>query len=141
PATEQRNVTGIGTVTFNPNALMFGAVHSFRVTINKPPATKWARLTLFRGPADSHGFQGSSLAITNVVVPEFCEADIGGQGGVVGPDGALDNNDFVVFIDRYFNNDVAAADIGKQGGLPGPDNALDNNDFVVFIDAVFSGCL
>ena len=31
-----------------------------------------------------------------------CPADIGSQGGVVGPDGLLNNNDFVAFIDRFF---------------------------------------
>jgi len=66
-------------------------------------------------------------------------ADLGGQGGVAEPDGALDNNDFVVFIDKFFNHD-AAADVGRQGGLPGSDGVFDNNDFVIFIDFFFDGC-
>jgi hypothetical protein len=32
-----------------------------------------------------------------------CRADIGMQGGAPGQDGVLDNNDFVVFIDLFFN--------------------------------------
>jgi hypothetical protein len=66
-------------------------------------------------------------------------ADLGKQGGLRGPDGQLDNNDFIVFIDAFFAND-AAADVGKQGGIVGPDGLWDNNDFVVFIDLFFAGC-
>jgi hypothetical protein len=141
PTTEQRAVTGVGTVTFNPNALMFGAVHSFRFTVNKPPTLGWFHLGFFRAPADVNGYQKSSIAITDAVVPTACPADTGSQGAVAAPDGVLDNNDFVVFIDRFFAGELATADVGRQGGLPGPDNALDNNDFVVFIDTVFNGCL
>jgi hypothetical protein len=65
-------------------------------------------------------------------------ADIGSAGGVAGPDGALNNNDFVVFIDWFFNHDTRA-DVGVTGGIAGHDNAWDNNDFVVFIDQFFSG--
>ncbi|MBY0307996.1 MAG: tail fiber protein, partial [Phycisphaerales bacterium] len=45
-----------------------------------------------------------------------CRADLGRQGGVQGPDGALDNNDFIVFISRFFDADPLA-DVGRQGGL------------------------
>ncbi|HZW06533.1 MAG TPA: GC-type dockerin domain-anchored protein [Phycisphaerales bacterium] len=67
-------------------------------------------------------------------------ADVGGQGGVAGADGRLDNNDFVAFIDMFFSADPAA-DMGRQGGVPGQDGAWDNNDFVVFIDRFFAGCV
>jgi hypothetical protein len=66
-------------------------------------------------------------------------ADIGAQGGVHDFDGALDNNDFVVFIDDFFTHDPHA-DRGRQGGLLGADYTFDNNDFVVFIDQFFAGC-
>ncbi|HYD00735.1 MAG TPA: cytochrome c peroxidase [Phycisphaerales bacterium] len=68
-----------------------------------------------------------------------CPADLASQGGVPGPDGRLDNNDFVVFIDAYFAQSPAA-DLGRQGGLTGRDGAHDNNDFVAFIDLFFAGC-
>jgi len=70
-----------------------------------------------------------------------CAADIGGQGGDPGSDGALDNNDFIVFIDAFFNS-APVADMGGQGGTPGADGHFDNNDFVAFIDAFFNatGC-
>jgi hypothetical protein len=66
-------------------------------------------------------------------------ADVGHQGGVPGFDRVLDNNDFVVFIDYFFNANPLA-DLGSQGGLPGADTVFDNNDFVVFIDDFFTGC-
>ncbi|HZW07056.1 MAG TPA: GC-type dockerin domain-anchored protein [Phycisphaerales bacterium] len=75
---------------------------------------------------------------TGPVTPP-CPADLGSAGGVAGGDGALDNNDFVVFIDFFFAGN-AAADRGGQGGAAGPDGAFDNNDFVVFIDEFFGGC-
>jgi hypothetical protein len=75
---------------------------------------------------------------SNIPVPA-CPADVGGQGGAVGPDGALDNNDFAVFITLFFQQDPAA-DVGQQGGGVGPDNAWDNNDFAAFITLFFQGC-
>ncbi|MDP1661524.1 MAG: GC-type dockerin domain-anchored protein [Phycisphaerales bacterium] len=79
-----------------------------------------------------------------VMVPGFnlppCgPADIGRPGGLFGPDGLLNNNDFIVYIDRFFASDPRA-DIGVQGGVPGSDGAWDNNDFVVFIEQFFAGC-
>jgi hypothetical protein len=73
------------------------------------------------------------------LAPVSCPADIGTQGGLPGADGHLDNNDFVVFIDYFFNHNPLA-DRGVQGGLPGSDGQWDNNDFVVFIDQFFAGC-
>ncbi|MDP1661349.1 MAG: GC-type dockerin domain-anchored protein [Phycisphaerales bacterium] len=69
-----------------------------------------------------------------------CTADVGRQGGVTGPDGLLDNNDFIVFINAFFNGDRLIADVGMQGGVSGGDGVLDNNDFIAFIDAFFAGC-
>ncbi|HYD02022.1 MAG TPA: GC-type dockerin domain-anchored protein [Phycisphaerales bacterium] len=75
-----------------------------------------------------------------VHLPHRCgPADLAGRGGAVGHDGLLDNNDFVVFIDRFFAAD-ARADLGVAGGLPGRDGTFDNNDFVAFIDWFFAGC-
>jgi uncharacterized membrane protein len=77
-----------------------------------------------------------------VVLPRAAgcgSADLGGEGGAAGSDGLLDNNDFVVFIDRFFARDLRA-DFGSEGGASGPDGQFDNNDFVVFIGAFFGGC-
>ena len=69
-------------------------------------------------------------------------ADVGRTGGASGFDRTLDNNDFVVFIDYFFNANPLA-DLGSTGGVPGADMIFDNNDFVVFIDDFFTppeGC-
>ncbi|MFT3685734.1 MAG: GC-type dockerin domain-anchored protein [Phycisphaerales bacterium] len=66
-------------------------------------------------------------------------ADIGRQGGLPGSDSHLDNNDFIAFINYFFNHD-SHADQGIQGGLPGHDGAYDNNDFIAFINHFFAGC-
>jgi hypothetical protein len=66
-------------------------------------------------------------------------ADIAGQGADGNGDGILDNNDFIVFIDRFFLSDPRA-DYGSTGGVPGADGQFNNNDFVVFIDLFFAGC-
>ncbi|HYD01384.1 MAG TPA: GC-type dockerin domain-anchored protein [Phycisphaerales bacterium] len=81
---------------------------------------------------------GPSTALSLVVT--LCIPDIGAAGGVFAADGNLDNNDFVVFIDRFFAQDPVTADIGVTGGLFGRDGRFDNNDFIVFIDRFFEGC-
>jgi hypothetical protein len=68
-----------------------------------------------------------------------CAADVGSQGGEIGRDGQLNNNDFIAFIALFFDGD-ARADVGKQGGVRGMDVIFDNNDFIVFIDDFFAGC-
>jgi hypothetical protein len=141
PATRSLTVPGMAQpVTFNPNALMWGTMYNFRFKSAAAPTMGAARLGLFRGPTDATGFQGSSLAVESLKVPTVCKADLGGAGGLYGPDNLLDNNDFIVFIDAFFNGDMLLADMGKAGGLAGPDNALDNNDFIVYIDGFFTGC-
>ncbi|MFT3683632.1 MAG: GC-type dockerin domain-anchored protein [Phycisphaerales bacterium] len=66
-------------------------------------------------------------------------ADVGGPGGQPASDGALDNNDFIAFINYFFAQD-AKADFGGAGGLPGADGQYNNNDFIAFISAFFEGC-
>jgi hypothetical protein len=82
---------------------------------------------------------GEVSAPSRPVILGCCPADVGSAGGAVGPDGSLDNNDFVAFIALFFAGD-AAADCGSAGGLPGADGQLDNNDFIVFIGRFFGGC-
>ncbi|HYD02412.1 MAG TPA: GC-type dockerin domain-anchored protein, partial [Phycisphaerales bacterium] len=85
---------------------------------------------------------GTVRAVVTDLLPVLpCgSADVGGQGGVTGPDGVLDNNDFVAFIDLFFSAQPGA-DVGSQGGVQGGDGAFDNNDFVVLIDRFFAGCV
>jgi hypothetical protein len=74
-----------------------------------------------------------------VVPPTPCPGDFGGAGGSTTPDGLLDSNDFVVFINYFFANDPRA-DIGGSGGASVSDGVFDNNDFIVFISRFFAGC-
>lgn len=98
-------------------------------------------------------YDAQSVFIANTLVPflaQFsqlppvprlnpCTPDLGSQGGLSQPDGSLDQNDFVSFVDQYFARDYHA-DVGKQGGLVGSDGLLDNNDFVAFINLFMNGC-
>ncbi|MFT3683963.1 MAG: GC-type dockerin domain-anchored protein [Phycisphaerales bacterium] len=68
-----------------------------------------------------------------------CPGDLGSAGGAIGPDGVLNNNDFIAFITLFFQLSPAA-DIGVAGGLPGSDGQHNNNDFIAFIQRFFEGC-
>ncbi|MDP1663356.1 MAG: GC-type dockerin domain-anchored protein [Phycisphaerales bacterium] len=67
-------------------------------------------------------------------------ADFGSSGGQPAPDWHFDNNDFVAYIDAFFNNSQSA-DLGSAGGQLGGDGVLDNNDFIAIIDLFFNGCV
>ncbi|MFT3683486.1 MAG: SGNH/GDSL hydrolase family protein [Phycisphaerales bacterium] len=81
----------------------------------------------------------ANLEVANIWSSFVCIADFGKQGGEMGADGELDNNDFIAFISAFFAN-KPAADLGRQGGEVGADGELDNNDFIAFIAAFFAGC-
>lgn len=74
-----------------------------------------------------------------VRLPPACGADLAGQGATVFPDGRLDQNDLIVFVDGFFNRRTFA-DVGGVGGVPGRDAQWTNDDFVVYIDSFFAGC-
>jgi hypothetical protein len=80
------------------------------------------------------------VLIASLPVCGACRADIGKAGGMTGSDGVLDNNDFIAFINAFFEDDRLIADVGSAGGTAGGDGVLDNNDFIAFIDAYFGGC-
>jgi hypothetical protein len=87
---------------------------------------------------DNSGHHTDSDELLIQFTPEGCPADLASQGGIPGPDGHLDNNDFIVFINDFFAHH-AAADLGVQGGAWGHDGLFDNNDFVSFINLFFAG--
>ena len=93
-----------------------------------------------------HGFDngdgtGGGMAgqVTVIGTVTLCVADIGSAGGLPGQDGVLDNNDFIAFINYFFDQNPAA-DMGVQGGGSGQDGQFDNNDFIAFINLFFAGC-
>jgi len=67
------------------------------------------------------------------------KGDVGQAGGLPDFDGQLDNNDFIAFINFFFDEN-SIADMGIAGGLPGSDGQFDNNDFIAFINEFFNGC-
>ncbi|MFT3684624.1 MAG: GC-type dockerin domain-anchored protein [Phycisphaerales bacterium] len=88
---------------------------------------------------DASGLYAESEEVSVSFTPEGCAGDVGEQGGQPGHDGQLDNNDFIVFITMFFQQQEGA-DRGVQGGVPGVDGQFDNNDFIVFITQFFEGC-
>jgi hypothetical protein len=105
-----------------------------RLTITNP--------TSFDAGSYTVTFSGACEARTSrpYIVSERCGlADVGVAGGVEGSDQRLDNNDFVVFVSWFFDQD-RRADIASEGGAAGADGAFDSNDFVIFIQRFFAGC-
>jgi hypothetical protein len=99
-------------------------------------------LGLAEGVALMRGIEGSIVqkVLNGSLVICGCQADVGRAGGAKGRDGILDNNDFIVFIDAFFNRDGVIADVGSEGGAASGDGIYDNNDFIVFVNAFFGGC-
>jgi hypothetical protein len=129
-----------GTNTLSVGTLSAAGTRTHTLTVNPgtlPASQQW----LFRCHiADSCNTLDSDAGVLTIGSP--CGlADIGTQGGLPAScgDAVLDNNDFIVFIDYFFNGNPIA-DQGTQGGEPGSDNRFDNNDFVVFITNFFNGC-
>lgn len=118
----------VGFGPFNPPVESTGDFSVYFVRFVRSPAIVVG--------ADAIEVNTQDLFFTTVAV---CAADVGSQGAVPVPDGTVDSNDFIVYIDRFFNQDPAA-DIGTQGGVEGADSTWDNNDFVVFIDRFFADC-
>ncbi|MDP1662153.1 MAG: GC-type dockerin domain-anchored protein [Phycisphaerales bacterium] len=110
------------------------------IAFNEVPLCTGAALLIKLTLASTSTTIGLTANLTAAGTLTACgPADIGRQGGVAGADGLLNNNDFVVFIDYFFNSNPLA-DRGTTGGVPGTDGQYDNNDFIVFIDQFFAGC-
>jgi hypothetical protein len=99
-----------------------------------PPGEAHQRLVAF-GPRAAGAWATPGIAMLSA---RTSPADVGSAGGVAGPDGAFNNNDFIAFINLFFAGD-SNADIGRAGGLPGADGLFDNNDFIAFISFFFAG--
>lgn len=91
----------------------------------------------FVGTGRAPGSGVSRWWVATMAAP-LAAADLGKSGGVAGGDGQLDNNDFIVFVDRFFSGDERA-DVGRSGAERGGDGLFDSNDFCVFIDLFFHG--
>ncbi|MBY0309131.1 MAG: hypothetical protein K2Q09_10355, partial [Phycisphaerales bacterium] len=125
-----------GMTEVSGQAALLPGLHLFKVEYFSGPAPS-GLIARWEGP----GILKQVIPAANLSRPTAgCNpADLGGQGGVQGADGVLDNNDFIVFINLFFAAD-GAADLGRQGGLTLGDGAFDNNDFIAFINYFFSPC-
>jgi hypothetical protein len=96
-----------------------------------------AGLNVIRLRALSQG----SYSILNVQV--LCPVDLDDDGSVangLNPDGGVDINDLLAFIDLFANGDVLG-DLDDDGVLPpDPDNAVDINDLLFFLVQFEAGC-
>jgi hypothetical protein len=81
--------------------------------------------------------------------PACSPADIAQTDGSPGPDGCVNNGDFLLFISSFFTADCPAcgspgapactsADIAQTDGSEGADGCVDNGDFLLFISSFFT---
>jgi hypothetical protein len=65
-------------------------------------------------------------------------ADLVGAGGIPAPDGTIDGEDFLAFINAFAIGEAAADIAGGGDGLE-PDGTVDGSDFIAFINAFAAG--
>lgn len=128
----------LGTVTFQPNNLMFGMTASYRLTSTQPPMIGNVKLRLAKPAAGPNGYQGQWLTLTGMHVPQRNLADIAGANQAVGPDGQRTADDIIVFLGAFFANDIAMADLGSTNQGTTPDNELSADDILIFLNAYFA---
>ena len=68
-----------------------------------------------------------------------CLADVSSADGSPVPDGVVDGNDFIFFLNAFAAGDPSV-DIVGAGGVPGADGNVDGEDFSAFLNAFGSGC-
>jgi len=133
------NAGGLLAVTY-PNGLVPGCRIAVPIITTQGAGTISGQFATRTGPPKPSPFAiYFSVTPTGAIFSSTNLADVGSAGAVPQPDGVLDNNDFIVFIDLFFSLNPIA-DRGSTGGVPGADGAWDNNDFIVYIDQFFAGC-
>ncbi len=97
--------------------------------------------------ADGVPVAGASLVqggqLSAMFVPEavrLCEADLAGPGQQPRPDGELTADDIIVYINAFFNNNIAVADLASAGQIRKPDGQLTADDIIVYINRFFANC-
>jgi hypothetical protein len=138
PATFSVTVTGTGPFSYvwrRNGSAVAGATHRTYSIAAATAASAGTYDVVVTGVAGTTTSSPITLAVGCPCGP----ADLGSAGGVPGFDGVLNNNDFIAFINLFFNANPAA-DVGVAGGLHGSDGVYDNNDFIAFINLFFAGC-
>jgi hypothetical protein len=86
----------------------------------------------------------------NAGAPLPCNpSDIAATDASPGPDGCVDNGDFLLFVSDFFSASCDAcglpgaapcgpSDIARTDASPGPDGCVDNGDFLLFVSGFFS---
>ncbi|MFT3685733.1 MAG: GC-type dockerin domain-anchored protein [Phycisphaerales bacterium] len=147
PTNDFGHVRVLGTLVANgqlmvsyPNGLVPGCRVQVPVITTSSGGTVTGIFDIRTGPNKPAPF-GINITVTpnGATFTSTNQADIGSPGGVLGPDGLLDNNDFIVFINVFFAQNPLG-DRGIAGGFPGSDGLFDNNDFIAFINQFFAGC-
>ena len=108
------------------NTIRWGTMYTFHYTSNLPPRS--TGVVTITGRADRPGDVSEMFA--NVSVPRS-PADVIGAGGTA-PDGTVDGDDFITFINAFAAG-LPAADIAAGGDI-GADGTVDGNDFIMFIN-------
>ncbi len=99
-------------------------------------------------PSSVGGFRAFLLYTgTGASIIVASPADIARTDGTPGPDGNLDNGDFILFFSAFFAGCTAPgqipcspADIAGTDAAPGADGLVDNGDFNMFVSNFFLGC-
>ena len=139
------------TIQTAPGTLLTGVYKVEFAPIGQTVATDGASKLRFTatasfsdGSADRASFVITGLSRTERSIA-CSPADIAGGGpDALSPDGIVDGNDFIRFINAFAIGDVAvdpSADIA--GGGPNadqPDGIIDGSDFIAFINAFAVGC-
>ena len=126
----------------NANAIRWSTAYTFRFDADVAPTVGDVKIGLFKPGTLT---DVTAPAVDVPTLPPACLADISGGGpNADQPDGTVDGNDFIAFINSFSIGDVsvdAKADIA--GGGPNadqPDGTIDGSDFIAFINAFGAGC-
>ena len=84
------------------------------------------------------GTAGGSASWTFGVAPS-CPADIDAGSGTGTPDGGVDINDLLYFLDQY-EGGLLAADLDDGSGTGTPDGGVDINDLLFYLGHYEGGC-
>ncbi|MGH7130683.1 MAG: GC-type dockerin domain-anchored protein, partial [Phycisphaerales bacterium] len=138
-------ITGTGAVTLDGTLVVtldptFVPVRGNRFDIILA-GPRTGRFTTVQLPVTAGGVWKYAYLPNGVRIGFACNsADPAGLGGTLGPDGGFTPDDLVVFLDGFFNGDLAIADVASLGGTVGPDGLLTVDDIIVFLAAFFAGC-
>lgn len=85
-------------------------------------------------------FNGSAPKAVLLRPVRLGRADIAGAYGLPTlPDGQLNVDDVISYLNNFFSPNFVLADMASVGGIAGPDGQLTIDDLIVFIQSFFGG--